>query len=876
MKPTKRITGLLLATATLFSLAACGENTGIAPEGAEPAPALSSQDAASAPAVLEFDATLASARVVVDGIVNICDIGIKDGSWYLSAEDARAVFGAAPEESYVALDSYAQAADIRYEQDAVLNAAYFSTWESYDNTGEASLDFERAFQLELVSEDWRSRAGEQIASAEFRAMLAALIEQVAPEQMAFFDENVTDYDTPMTRGMGFIMAYYAAVCLGADNFNNDFDNTRVDTDDLWDAWPELFEDLFPHCGEGPAYCGREGQDQDEWTDWGDALTAAYLWSFWHSSPASGNLIFTFDEEAGSMHQKEPLTVQEAVAVVARLHDFDLYVPITDPAVTVPNGAILTAEHMAKASESPAVTAEDHPVWTGFIFGSEYSGLFAVEAEQLRQSANFGFNSARIKLDYETLFSPDATEANLTRLQALDKLVKTAIENNLHLNLCLTTLPGRAVTLHSDYTSEGDFDLFINPKKQEKANAVWAALAARYQDVPSANLSFTPFWEALNWNLSTGLPYPEYTPEDVGAYLADVIDMIRAQDEDRLIIYEPTSNNISDSLTKEASAVKARIADRQNVMISYNFCEIPYVYASMTATEGAHIDTNNHSLNIPSYPNYIYSVAANIWDDAPVTFDGLLPEGTVLDLYLRQSWGGNSTLTITADGKELYRERLGDRTYETGELVSGLYPYAISEKKISVTLPADTEELVVACTQGSFAPSGIDLYLPEEYAVDRWYYASAYDVYMGYEEAEGVVKKSTPRVMICPNGSGTHITIHEDLSYTSEELWAEASSDTVSAWGNAIADFDGNCMVRFECATFSSTTWASMAAYYEDILSMCAEHGYSWWSNDWWPMTSEYAQTLVIAECPSAQYGGYSHFNLELLQLLQKYQCSERP
>lgn len=816
------------------------------------------------------DRVINGARIVVDGIVHTADIYVRGGKWLLPAEDAEAVLGSSAEDAYVDLDSYARSQDINCEFDETLNAVYLSTWSGYGEKS-GSADFDRAFHLGLVPDEWRDRAEETIESRDYRAILASIVERLAPDQMAVFDENVTDYDTSMTRGMGFVMVYYASKCLGANTFNNDFDNTRVDGDDLWSPLSEQFFQLFPHCGEGPETCGG--------MEWNDPMTAAYLYSFWHSSPVSGCMIFDFEEETGKMRPGDALTVEEAVSAATRLYDsVPQYVSLDDPRAAAPDEAFLTAEHMKAAGQRGPVTAEDHPVWTGFIFGLEYSHVFDVSPDQLKQSANFGFNSARIKVDYESLFNADVTQANLSGLQTLDNLVATAIEYNLHLNICFTTLPGRTAFRNLDYSSQGDFDLFLNPEKQEQADRLWALIAERYRDVPSAVLSFTPFWEALNKHLSTGLPYEDYDPEDVGSYLAHVIRVIREADPDRLVIYEPDASHVLDEILLDDQAALAAAGDLENTIISYNFCEQPYVYACMTATEGKNIDTNNHSIFPPEYPTYVYSVSSSISAETPVTIDGLLPESTQFDLYLRDAWGG--VLTIAADGEVLYQQTMERADYECGEMVSSGYPYAVSEKKISVTIPADTQELRLTCSgEGPSGNgvhiSGMDLYLPDEYAQERWYFGSGYDVFLGTETQEGIRKVKTSRVMICPNTDteGTHITIQDDLTYTTESILAEASADTIRVWGDGVGAFDENCVVRYESACFSGTIWSSMEAYYRDMLSMFTEHGFSWWSNDWFTLVTD--SSIQIAGEPLVSYGGYPAFNLELLKLLQQYQCSDR-
>ena len=829
------------------------------------------------PAIPEtFSETISSARVVVDGIVHTCDICVADDKWYISAEDAESIFGVISETKYMSLDSYAKETDISYEQDTVLNAAYVSTWEPYEKV-ESSFDFERAFILGLVPEEFKERASEQITSTEFRSLLADLIAKLAPDKMPQFDENVTKHETAMSREQGFVMAFYAAECIGANNFNNDFDHSRADGGDFWDCDWNDYTPLYPHVFEGPYYCGNEGTPESAWTDWGDVNTAAHLWSFWHSSPVSGNLMFTFDEEAGSMHKKDALTVQEAVSVVTRLYDSVggmEFVSVSEAVVTEGFSQNLTPELRKKLGEAPEITAENHPVWTGLIFGYAYYRQLNDNTEELRMCANFGFNSARLLLDYEPFFNSDVTEVNLTNLQTLDRMVETAIQYNLHLNICFATVPGRtAYSNPVDFTSEGSFDLFVNEEKQEQANRMWAALAKRYAEVPSAYLSFTPFWEAANYNLSTGLPAQEYSAKDIGNYLAEVVDVIRGQDAERLVIYEPTANNGYGDIMEVGSVVKDCVKDMDNIIISYNFCETPYVYANMTATEGEHIDNNNHSMFLPQYPNYIYSVGFNMNEEYPVTFTGCLPAGTVLDIYVKKSWG--TTVSITADGETLLTEELERNDFETSELVSGYYPYSTSEKKISVTLKKAVEKLVVSCTNDGLELAGMDVYLPEEYAVERWYTATTYDVYMGYEEEAGVKKKATNRIMIAPNDYNylTNIEILEDVSFKTGKVWAEASKDTITQWGEHISEFDKNCVIRYEGACFNGAVWEYMYAYYRDLLDMFVENGFSWWSGDWHWMT--YDHTKNIGGYPSIEYANYPYFNIELLKLLQEHQNSER-
>ena len=557
------------------------------------------------------------------------------------------------------------------------------------------------------------------------------------------------------------------------------------------------------------------------------------------------------------------------------------VDINDPAVSVPHKLFLSEKLLEKAAGNPEVTSENHPRWTGFVLSYfDRLGETGSRPRTIELSAEWGFNSARLALDFDELFSRDMTQANMNAFYILDSMVAAAIEHDIHLNLHLFSLPGRNAIegdASTDYVSVPDLDLFVNEEKQVLADKVLQIIARRYKDVPNYNLSITPLFEPNNKDRSTGLPYPDYTWDDAAAYLGRAIDVIRAEDPDRLIIYEPSGSNFKEDLDAEAVPAKAVADEKGNVIISYNFVQMPYVYACMTDTPGKHIDNMNSSMFIPEYPQYIYAVAGGVWVKAPIILDGFLPAGTTMDLYLAKSYP-NTTLDISVDGVSLHREDLEEAEYAVSERLSVHYPYATSDKHISITLEEDAEEIAISCLRdGGFDPSGILLTYPEEYAVERWYFAQAYDVYMGTEKTEGVQRKQTCSVVLAPNyhDAGRHITLHEDLTYTSEQIAEEASPDTIDAWCQMVSEFDGNCVIRFERADFSGGIWPEMKEYYEDLLQSFEEYGYSWWSNDWWLMTEEYAITKVVAESPDESFAGYDHFNVEMLELMQKYQSKER-
>ena len=715
---------------------------------------------------------------------------------------------------------------------------------------------------------------ETISGREMAAILDKLVEYAAPEKL---EEWKALYPAFRSTGKDLTrIDVLSALFLAVQHIGGDYGYYRIDhSNPMLNA---MFADV-----DAPNFDLFGGTIEFDLEGWGvdHHGIGGCIYNVTRKSPGDGEYPLAYDEEAGSFRMSSLCTYAEALLAVARairLGESASIVSVNDPTAVTPDPHILTPELLEKAAKNPVVTSEEHPRWTGFVLGNGYENQFDVSTKEIALSAQWGFNSVRLNLHYLALFSEDAQTVDVGRLQQLDELVAAAIENDLHFNICLVSIPGRSkLNLIYNYDYIGDFDLFINPQKQELALNVYRVLATRYKDVPNFNLSITPIWEALNKDLSTGLPYEDYTPEDAAAFLGSAIDVIHEADPERLVIYEPTPYGNPGQVVEEILPAVEEAEKRGNTLISYNFGESAYLSAGMTNTEGRNIDDMNNSMYVTDYPNYIYAVASTVPGDVPITINGLLPAGTTIDLYLERSMNG-AALDISTNGTSIYSEKLPDSEYVISERLSALYPFATSEKQISVTLAEDTEEIVIACrSDGWFDICGIHLTLPDKYAQERWFYVQPYDVFLGNEEEDGVVLRPSTSVMISPNnyeGLGREITIHEDLTYTTEQIWEEASPESIHRHASSMNEVDGNCVVRFERADVNGATWEAMSAYYEDLLKSFEEYGFSWWSNDWWIMTDEYAQTKIIANCPSTEYAGYEHFNLELLQLLQKYQSKE--
>ena len=709
---------------------------------------------------------------------------------------------------------------------------------------------------------------EWVTASTYRAMLVEMLEELAPEQMDYFDSKVKDVNLAITRGDAVRMAYYAAVCIGADDYNGySFSSDLADSDGRMGEAGNFLELICPDVYKNiPVTMANH--------TWGNEFTAAGLWNVWHVDTVSGKQVFEFDEELQSMRMYDMLTMEEAETSIERLrtgYGVKRYVSVDSAEATSP---ALSDEALAKTAERCSETLDALPRLTGFVLAND--GYYSIHTivktvDDIRRIADWGFNTVRLRITYETLFNQDGSQIDLTQAERLDELVEACIEADIHLNLLLCTLPGRTKWVDlNDVSSGGETDLFINPERQKEAVSVWATLAARYQDVSGAHLSFTPFWEPdgdLGINSEEGW---EHTPQDTCDTLALLIEAVRAQDPERFIFYEPTAHIAAEATIQESSLFYEPLKSRfDNLMISYNFCQNPYVFAEITDIVGEDVDLNNYSMFKPEYPVTNYGVNDTIPDGGELTIDGFLPAGTVIDLYLACT-DGQSALTITGDGTELYHEELSSGDYRPGRPLSSFYPYATSNKKISVTLAETTDEVAISARGADIKWCGMDVILPEEYAVERWYMNSGRDNF--FEDEARFLWLATSTVMISPSErcETWHITIRDDVTFTTGEVFAEANAETIEHWCAEISDFSPQCIVRYEDACFSlGTTQGSILRYYEDVLSTFEKYGFSWLSNDYELILQE--STNRIADAEVVEYDGYDFVNLELLELLQKYQ-----
>lgn len=217
--------------------------------------------------------------------------------------------------------------------------------------GQPDPDYTRAFTQGYADPGWQETAPDgQITSGAFRNMMAGLISALAPDRLSWFDEKVTDYDTPLLRGEAVTMAWYAAVCVGADGYTDTMDNPSADDPHFWDMQGTSIDRLFPDAYQPIPV-------ETEVNTWDNEFIASFLWNQWHRSPYSGRMTFVFDETAVSMRNTDPCTMEEAVCALTRLYDSALKNVYTfDMAAYLERGGGSEAENALLAAADARRTA----------------------------------------------------------------------------------------------------------------------------------------------------------------------------------------------------------------------------------------------------------------------------------------------------------------------------------------------------------------------------------------------------------------------------------------------------------------------------------------------------------------------------------------
>ena len=181
---------------------------------------------------------------------------------------------------------------------------------------------------------------------------------------------------------------------------------------------------------------------------------------------------------------------------------------------------------AAESTSPAALPEVQPgrlpQWHGFNLLEKFmmhNNRVFVE-DDFRMMAEWGFNFARLPMDYRCWTDPEKPDqADEKVLAEIDTAVELGEKYGVHINLCLHRAPGYTVARPAE-----TLDLWTSEEAQRQFDLQWSRFARRYRGIPSTRLSFDLVNEPA-----------KVSNEDYAKVVRRVVAAIRAVDPDRLII-----------------------------------------------------------------------------------------------------------------------------------------------------------------------------------------------------------------------------------------------------------------------------------------------------------------------------------------------------
>lgn len=373
------------------------------------------------------------------------------------------------------------------------------------------MELQNAYLRGMIPEELVGDVNRDITQAEFRRLFARLMEYMnitpAQDMENWLNEGS---DAVITRGMAadeFMWAYY--VFMGRE-FEVLSMSGVPQTNIYCDGPTEILE--------------RNGED-------------GWLMFFTHNTDSTTGAPLMDRDLDGYLRLEDNMTVKEAVQLMYRFSNRCIpeleYVALSD----IKTPIALTEEELSAAAKMPTPTYSNLPKYQGtwYLVGS-YVREDTVYETDFSTLSDMGFNFFRYSFTQDVQNNLMDKNGNicLSTIEALDKAVHLAIKYGIHLRLQIwdKTMP---INMKNGVMSESGEVIFTPEEYQKYITSIFAALAARYKNVPNSILSFHIFDEPLahdeyekNW------PDQYITLQQLCDYAYLIADAVWAEDDDRLM------------------------------------------------------------------------------------------------------------------------------------------------------------------------------------------------------------------------------------------------------------------------------------------------------------------------------------------------------
>jgi hypothetical protein len=325
-----------------------------------------------------------------------------------------------------------------------------------------------------------------------------------------------------------------------------------------------------------------------------------------------------------------------------------------------------------------------PRWRGFNLLQKFT--LARNAPYSEWDLDFmvewGFDFIRLPTDYRIwTTSPGAYKEQ--PLKEIDQLIAWARVRGIHVNLCLHRAPGYCVNPPKE-----TLDLWADGSSGEEARRQfaeqWRMFAARYQGIPSAELSFNLVNEP-----------PSISGENYARAVAPAIAAIKEVDSNRLVIADGT--NYGRQPVPELVPLKVAQSTR-----GYEPMVVTHYRASWV--DGA------DKWAVPTWPilvginQYLYGDWKSEFK-SPLILKGSFPNGAQLSIRVQQV-SNNAELSVKGNGttvfQKVFKPGAGQGEWKESTYRPQWNDYlGVYDKEYAVTLSNGTTEIQIEVVKGDW-------------------------------------------------------------------------------------------------------------------------------------------------------------------------------
>ena len=377
-------------------------------------------------------------------------------------------------------------------------------------------------------------------------------------------------------------------------------------------------DSYAHrCGAGLAHMEHkrqtEGVEDAGWS-WGTTFCAIQL------DPYSLKPLMEVDEE-GYFRSKDMLTREEALRAIYRSYrSYRFSQPLELDEI---EPLLLSTEQQEKAKQMPAASYDALPDWKGNQLDNKTFSAWANNSSDMYRQEDFeilrdlGFNFTRLFITHELLYDlSEGVRIDSKHLDNLDQAIAYAIDNGIHISICLYDFPGFAGASMDD-AGFYDADLLA------QVSRAYAFLAKRYRQVPNSVLSFNLFNEP--WRIT----------KELESYYVDAVHAV----SDVIWDYSPDRLIFVDGIAGSQEPVES-LAGEPYAQAFHMYGPEQFVYSNWV---GRTTWYQGQQWPLP-YANGMLN------GDRTLTLQGSFPVGTQIDLLLVGDCSGE--LMLMADGADV--------------------------------------------------------------------------------------------------------------------------------------------------------------------------------------------------------------------------------